>query len=221
MKIIVLMMALLSLVLMGQRGCIEDPCEQDFAYTARESELSIYGNAGEPCQYFDQVSYDELDLFDEALDDRFDCWEISLAGSSSQKSSLADQVMVATGEVYSRAFDDYGSGGSYSWAENQFEVTFALAMETPIEISGSLERVQGSDPAEELSVEVLLAEESGVPIFLADEPGTLDYRDTLGPGTYRFAASAYVYADLGAGGGDAYVSGRANYNARLEIVCGK
>lgn len=193
---------------------------QAFEYESRYSRVEINGEiagAVPPWDKFEaEVSATHLDPFDEGLDDDIAWYELSCGATSEQLSDLGDDAIRVVGQAYSYAYDDYGYAGAFAWAESVFEVAFTVETPTPVVLEGLLNKWYGSDAANELEVLVGLYR-GGETIYEQDASMPFEVDALLSPASYALVVTSYVYCDLGSGGGDAYISGRGEFDVVLRV----
>ena len=190
-------------------------------FDSRMSHIAIRGEIEQAPPPYDKIGgevfYIELGAFDDSVTDSSEYYELSIGGAAAQVSQFDAHAISASGSAYSKAFDDYGYAGAWGSAEGQFELTLTLFRNVRIEFEAEIGFNYGSDPAS-LHGTVSLTGPGGV-VFSQVSPGTSSDAVVLPPGVYDLACNVDSYSDLGAGGGDAYISGTASFtlNATLRV----
>ena len=193
---------------------------QVVVFEDRTSAIAIDGRIeGAPPPY-DKIGgeayYDGMGMFDELISDTSEYYELSIRGEVSQTSYFDEHAVTASGEAYARAFDDYGYAGAWASGANSFGLAFSPRHAMRVELTSELAFNQGSDPAV-LAGFVSLSRVGGPVLVNHVSAGSYVDALVLPPESYLLRCDANAYADLGAGGGDAYISGRASYAVGLAF----
>jgi len=194
----------------------EDNCPADgLQIRERISSLQIAGGeleVDDDYGYDEGVSYTGLELFDDRIEGAA-YYVSSGAGQVSQVSALA---VIASLEAEAGGKDDYGYAMEDALGQSRLEVAFRIEVPVDLVLSGSWRADESQDGADLIADVSLFQGETtlfeagnlnGAPIALEQH---------LEPGDYALVALTYAAITLG-GGGDAYPSGQAGIDLRLEV----